>query len=86
MNAITLYTWDDAPHSLRELMKPMVPKDYRPIWISHAMKQSKVPTYLLLFLTKAWIDSMLGDWNKVFFVEHEGGEVRLGVEKKRGSP
>lgn len=83
MNTVTLYAWDDAPHSLRETAKTLVPAGYAPKWISHTASRQP-PSYLLPMLTKAWIESFTNEYCKVFLHEFpDGSEVRVGCERKR---
>lgn len=83
MNAVHLYDWDDAPHSLREECLGMIPATYSPRWVAWSERQSTSPTYLLAHLSKAYIDAMADNWHKVFIRNVGTGEVRVGCERKR---
>lgn len=84
MNAVHVYDYDDAPHSLREECRSMIPAGYDPRWLAYAERQSKSPTYVLAFASSAWIGAMSEGEHKVFLRETSGGgEVRVGCARKR---
>jgi hypothetical protein len=81
MNAIHVYDWEDAPNSLRESVKDLIPAGYKPFWICYAELRQESPTYLAMFMSKAWIESVGDGWHKVFIQNTKYGEVRVGCAR-----
>lgn len=81
MNPLTIYSWDDAPHALREACISMIPKGFKPIWLGHVTQSGKWPSLLMACATKGWLDMGQDGLRSVFHQFVGDGEVRVGVVK-----
>jgi len=83
VNTVTIYNWSDAPLSLRELVKDLIPEDHTPMWLAWTTHKSAAPSYAGTMLTRGFLEMERGQ--VLLHHTEDGGEVRIGCVKKRAS-